>query len=209
MPAPVQTELARKILTDLGSGQRDLTASHYKKIAQLARDGGTICLPKRYVISCQNKRIIFEEYKKVEKNANFQAILPVPGRINTENFTIEATIFNAENCNIAKFIAEKNSYIERFDIEKLVFPLTIRNRQKGDKFHPMGMPAEKKLGKFISAAQIDKNLRKKLAVITDHKKIIWLAPIRPSELTKITDETRKILQLKISFSPDNLADNIQ
>ncbi|GAJ01641.1 unnamed protein product, partial [marine sediment metagenome] len=37
----------------------------------------------------------------------------------------------------------------------------------------------------------------KLLIIADSEKIIWVWPVRMSEQARITDVTRKILQLKI------------
>ena len=61
----------------------------------------------------------------------------------------------------------------------------------------MGFEAEKKIGKFLTAAKVPHHLRRKLLVIEDSEKIIWLCPVRIGEQAKITDETRKVLQLKI------------
>jgi hypothetical protein len=41
-------------------------------------------------------------------------------------------------------------------------------------------------------------LRRKMLVITDSEKIIWLWPVRISEKAKITSETQRILQLQIT-----------
>jgi len=62
----------------------------------------------------------------------------------------------------------------------------------------LGLAAEKKIGKFLTAAKVPHYLRRKLLIVADSEKIIWLWPIRISEQTRVTKKTRKILQLQIT-----------
>ena len=62
----------------------------------------------------------------------------------------------------------------------------------------MGLEAEKKIGKFLTSAKVPHQLRRKLLVVADSEKIIWLWPLRMSEKTRVTDKTQKILQLQIT-----------
>lgn len=97
---------------------------------------------------------------------------------------------------------DKKRYVERFDLEKLKLPLTIRLRRPGDRFVPLGLDAEKKIGKFLTAQQVPHEIREKVVLTEDQEKIIWIWPIRISERAKITPGTRQILQLQITYSGD-------
>jgi len=88
--------------------------------------------------------------------------------------------------------------LELFDLNKLKLPLMVRLRETGDRFWPLGLAAEKKVGKFLTAAKVSNSVRRKMLVVADSEKIIWLWPIRMSEQTKINGSTRKILQLQIT-----------
>jgi DNA/RNA-binding domain of Phe-tRNA-synthetase-like protein len=63
-----------------------------------------------------------------------------------------------------------------------------------------GLAGEKKVGKFLTAAQVPQELRWKLLIVADSEKIIWVWPIRISEQAKITSQTRKIVRLQITDS---------
>jgi len=65
----------------------------------------------------------------------------------------------------------------------------------------LGLDEEKKVGKFLTAARLPQQVRQKLLIVADSEKIIWLWPIRMSQQAKVTGETRKILQLKITEMP--------
>jgi tRNA(Ile)-lysidine synthase len=124
--------------------------------------------------------------------------LKVPGTTEFAGTLIEAEIldFNEEAFN--KFRTNKNNSVEWLDFDKLKLPLEVRFRKTGDKFWPLGLRAEKKIGRFLTGEKIPQKTRSKLLVIEDTEKIIWLCPVRPGELTKVTGDTRKVLQLKVS-----------
>lgn len=203
-PKPVKIELIRRGLTSLGNRERDLSRQHYEKILQLATQKTSnrkIELPSGFAARHEYRALIFEHLEKkplTAEHTNKSTTLKVPGKTRFGNYLIDATIFEADGPDIEKFKAENNKSIERFDFDKLKVPLVIRSRKAGDRFWPLGLAGEKKIGKFITAAKIPQQLRRKMLVIADSEKVIWLWPIRISEKAKITNETQTILQLQIT-----------
>ena len=59
------------------------------------------------------------------------------------------------------------------------------------------MAGEKKVGKFLTAARVPLVMRKQVLIVADREKIVWLCPLRMTELAKVTRETQKILQLRM------------
>jgi tRNA(Ile)-lysidine synthase len=96
-----------------------------------------------------------------------------------------------------KFKIQKGVLAEQFDYDKLEPPLTIRFRSDGDRFVPLGMDNEKKVGQLLTDAQVPQEVRDNVLVVNDAQKIIWVWPIRISEQVKITEMTKRILQLSI------------
>jgi tRNA(Ile)-lysidine synthase len=88
--------------------------------------------------------------------------------------------------------------VERFDLDRIKLPLVVRHRQNGDRFRPLGLAAEKKVGKFLTDAKIPQKMRNKTLIIADGERIIWVWPIRISEHAKVSSQTCKILQLQIT-----------
>lgn len=93
---------------------------------------------------------------------------------------------------------DRRSCIEQFDLEKVKLPLSVRFRRPGDRFVPLGLNEEKKIGKFLTAQRVPHNVRRQIMLVEDGEKIIWVWPIRISEQVKLTAGTRKILQLQIT-----------
>ena len=124
----------------------------------------------------------------------------MPGVTQFGPYTINADIIEIEQKDLAGFKKTKTNLVEWFDFEKLKLPLEVRIRKRGDKFWPLGLAGEKKVGKFLTAAKVSQSLRRRLLVVADAEKIIWLYPIRISEQAKVTNDTRKVIQIKISDS---------
>jgi len=91
--------------------------------------------------------------------------------------------------------------VEQFDLDKVRPPVVVRFRRDGDRFTPLGLGAEKKVGKFLSDARVSQDVRRKILVVADAEKVIWVWPVRMSEQAKVTGRTQKVLQIKITEVP--------
>ena len=219
---PVVVELVRRSLTALDCGERDLTQRHYESILQLAKQnvsGKMAELPGGFLVLREYGNLIFSRPQKSEIRSrksevrNLSSVLavrhpvdcPLPsvalevtGQTKFGRYLIEATILKADEEEFEKLKAEKTNFIERFDFDKIKQPLVVRFRQTGERFAPLGLGQEKKVGKFLTAAQVPQEVRQKILIVADGEKIIWFWPIRISEQAKVTNETRTILQLQIT-----------
>jgi len=215
-PQPVKVELIRRSLAQLGSGERDLTHQHFEKILHLAEKnigGRKIDLPDEFVVQREYENLIFtrpKETSTADESIGKTIELKIPGKTKFGCYLIKATIIDAPITNYPSFDKLKmvskveplpiTSYklIECFDLDKVKLPLVVRYRRAGDRFWPLGLSGEKKVGKFLTAEKVPQQIRKKVLIVADSEKIIWVWPTRISEQVKITGETRKIIQLKIT-----------
>lgn len=212
-PQPVIVELLRRGLTALGCGERNLSQNHYEGILQLAQQntsGRKIDLPGECVVGTEYGKIIFSLSENISHSTeliNKSIKLDIPGQTRVGEYSIEAAVFQHREEEFKKFKVEKNNFIEWFDFNKIKPPLLVRFRKTGDRFVPLGLNEEKKVGKFLTAARVPRYLRQKLLIVADSEKIIWLWPIRVSEQAKVTGETRKIIQLRITDMPKTSKNN--
>lgn len=192
-PAPLKPELVRRALLAIGSGERDLTQRHYQRVirfAGAARADKRFTLPHGFIV-------------RIDKNLIFEKSCRVGSLLSTRLacWKIETQILDAALCDIQKFKSQKTRYVEWFDADKIAGTPTLRPRKVGDSFWPIGLAAPKKIGKFLTDAHIDRQMRRSVCVVEDSEKIIWLAPLRASEETKVTAATKKILQITCTASP--------
>ncbi len=201
------------------------------QLAEQDVGGRKIELPGAFVVGAEYGKLIFARPQKSEIRSQktevrnlssvlcplSSVVLEVPGRTRFGRYLIEATILDT-GCSpqdtlrrmldtrrkTKSRIENRESriqFVEKFDLDKLKLPLVVRFREAGDRFIPLGLRAEKKIGKFLTAAKVPHGVRRKLLVVADSEKIIWVWPVRLSEQTRITGETRKILQLQITGVP--------
>ncbi|MHC4216234.1 MAG: tRNA lysidine(34) synthetase TilS, partial [Planctomycetota bacterium] len=200
----VQVELVRRALLSLGSGERNLTQQHYEWILELIKSGDSgraVELPAGYLARYEyGKMLFFNRDTEVQAKENSEVYVEVPGRTKFGNILIEAEVFETGQRDFEQFKQSKDAFVEWFDFEKVTEPLIVRTRMTGDRFWPLGHAAEKKVGKFLTAAKIRQEIRQKSLVVADAEKIIWLWPVRISDQVKVTTKTKKILQLRIRSS---------
>jgi tRNA(Ile)-lysidine synthase len=201
-PAEIKIEIIRRALTHLCAGEQDVTERHFTNILRLSDDGRSQ-LPNRIIVYRQGGKIVFEKHLKTKPAQPIAAdpvVLKVPGATQFGPCTINADIIEIEQKDLAGFKKTKTNFVEWFDFGKLKLPLEIRPRKRGDKFWPLGLAGEKRVGKFLTAAKVSQSLRRRLLVVADSEKIIWLCPVRISERAKVTKDTRRVIQIKISDS---------
>ncbi|MCJ7675371.1 MAG: tRNA lysidine(34) synthetase TilS, partial [Sedimentisphaerales bacterium] len=139
---------------------------------------------------------------------NYQGVtLQIPGRTRFGDYIVDATILEADgntmeilrmdSCLRRNDSVGASRFVERFDLEHLNLPLLVRLRQAGDRFWPLGLSGQKKVGKFLTDAKVPQEIRRTVLIVADREKIIWVWPIRISESAKVTNKTCKILQLQI------------
>jgi tRNA(Ile)-lysidine synthetase-like protein len=98
----------------------------------------------------------------------------------------------------------ENSFTACFDLEKAGDKLTVRTRQPGDRFQPLGMSQSKKLGEFMIDARIPRAWRERIPLVCSPDQVLWVVGWRIDERVKVTEATRKVLFLE--FKRDSSRD---
>jgi tRNA(Ile)-lysidine synthase len=198
----VKIEIIRRIIAELDCGERDFTEEHYEKILNLSINK-TIQLPSISTF-WEDGKINFIRFRSKSQECRAQLPSPIqlniPGKTEFASAVIETEVFEYDAAALENFKKTKDNNVEWFDFEKLKLPLEVRPRKTGDKFWSLGLAGEKKVGKFLTTAKVSQSVRRRLLVIADSEKIVWLCPVRISEQAKVIESTRKVIQIKISDS---------
>jgi tRNA(Ile)-lysidine synthase len=200
----VKTELIHKALTSLDCPEKNLTHRHYERILHLSQctvSNKKIDLPAFFSVRREYTRLIFEKPPAQSTAAclpSEKIDVAIPSKIQAGNLLIEALLIDAAGQQMENFKKSKTADIEWFDFDKITPPIIICGKTNGDKFHPLGLPAEKKVGKFLTDQKIPQTARQKILTVRDRQKIIWVWPLRISEPVKVTSQTKKILQIQIT-----------
>jgi tRNA(Ile)-lysidine synthase len=82
------------------------------------------------------------------------------------------------------------------DLDRLAFPLTIRNWELGDRFIPLGMKSSKKISDFLIDLKVPMLKKPMVKVLISEGEIAWVIGYRIADWAKKTAATRKILYFK-------------
>ena len=83
------------------------------------------------------------------------------------------------------------------DMDKLTFPLQLRNTIPGDRFRPLGMQGTQKVKCFFINNKISRHIRQKTPVLVNRDAIVWIVGHRIDEGSKITQQTRNVLKIEL------------
>jgi len=207
----VQVELIRRSLVCVGSGERDLSEQHYERIIGLVcADGGkTVELPGPFAARRERGVLVFEHLSESDGAVNLaeeSMDLTVPGQTRFGRYAVNACVEEigrgrAGGRMLADDADAKYRQEECFDFDTIQPALRVRHRRPGDRFVPLGMKSEKKVGKFLTAAQVPSDVRDNALIVEDAKKTIWVYPVRMSEECKVTATTARVLRLRIDRCP--------
>lgn len=85
------------------------------------------------------------------------------------------------------------------DASRVVFPLTLRTWEPGDRFQPLGSPYEVKISDYLSGRKVDRLTKETVLVLCDaHKKVLWLVNHQLADSVKIDATTREIYSCTMS-----------
>jgi tRNA(Ile)-lysidine synthase len=203
LPEPVAIELIRRAVVSLG-GESDWAGPHYKSVLQLAqksKGGKRAALPGGLTARREWTQIILSTREPagvgLAPPTSAPTVLAVPGETQFAGRVIEASILPRGEMDLAKLTRDKGRFTEYLDVDHVKLPIMVRTRKAGDRFQPLGMAGEKKVGKFLTTAKVPRQLRERILVLADREEIVWVYPIRIGERVKITVGTRRVLQLTI------------
>jgi tRNA(Ile)-lysidine synthase len=93
-----------------------------------------------------------------------------------------------------------------FDMDSIIFPLTLRNRVKGERMQPFGMQGSKKISDLLVDAHIPASEKDAYPIFTHAEGILGVPDIRRSAMAPVQENTHKILCVKWEIS-DNHAES--
>jgi tRNA(Ile)-lysidine synthase len=79
------------------------------------------------------------------------------------------------------------------DTDLLIYPLTLRPWQQGDRFYPIGMKQSKKVSDFFIGQKVPLHKKNEIPLlINGNGDVIWVGGYRPDDRYKVSDKTKKV-----------------
>lgn len=199
----VQTELIREAILLFQLGEQHLSFGHINGVAEMVNDGRTgktLSLPGDMTATLAYDRLILA----VRTEQPRETIAPVvavhlPGEtlLTMRHMRIECEVADAPRSGDLR-PGRHSRFEEWMDLDSVHPPLSIRSRQSGDRFHPLGAPGSKSIADYLSDAKIDRAERDRAAVLCDQLGPIWLIGHRIDDRVRLTRLTRRVLRIRVT-----------
>jgi tRNA(Ile)-lysidine synthase len=111
----------------------------------------------------------------------------------SEPVSLEFRIFEKP----AGYTFSTDPLIAHFDAGLVDFPLVLRHWRQGDTFRPLGMKGFKKLSDFFTDLKLSIADKEEVWVLLSGDDILWVAGLRIDDRYKVTNRTKKILEIKL------------
>ncbi|WP_058486501.1 tRNA lysidine(34) synthetase TilS [Defluviitalea phaphyphila] len=190
----IKKRIIRIILEKLIGSLKDIASKHILDIIELSKKGTgkKINLPKKLVVKTQYDELIFQLGETNIQNFFYKIDIPSSLFIEEIGLTIETKLLNREKFTLFN----QDVYTKSFDYDKIEGSLCIRTRKPGDRI--ILKNGNKKLKDFFIDSKIPRDEREKIPLLADGNKILWVIGYRYSDAYKITANTNRILQVKVS-----------
>ncbi len=183
----VKGELVRMAVERLGVGERGMDFGKYSQIGEVAAKGhGSVNLPRDFKAEVGGGRFVIGPAVRQVREA---VELEVGGVVEYDGSEIETKVLDAGECDLEKFLAEKDKDVEWFDADGIVGQLRVRGAVDGDKFLAMGRGSQRKIGDYMKD--------KAGAVVADDERVLWIVGARRSGWAVVDEKTERVLELRV------------
>lgn len=146
-------------------------------------------LGSRFWVEHTGTQLIF--FKKVTQRVEHSVVLPGSYSWGNPPLSLVAEVVEREGIDL---FVNGDPAVAYFDWDRLTPPFVLRSVKPGDRFAPLGMGGQKKVGDFFTDLKIPRYQRAKSLVLTSNGEVVWLVGYRISDRFKVTIQTRRVLK---------------
>jgi tRNA(Ile)-lysidine synthase len=199
----LQRQLLREAIRRLRKSLRDITWSHVEQARKGIEDletSGRITLPQGlFLIKGYGRFVIGESRPHPDLPLLCEGPLPIqlPGQTPLPKgpWVLHTQILRRDTLPVAT-LDDPDPWRAYVDLEKTGQQLTLRARQTGDRFQPLGMGGQSKhVTDFMIDSKVPQHIRNLLPLVVSPQHIVWVSGYRVDERVKITGQTSQILHL--------------
>lgn len=144
--------------------------------------------------------LILSEIENVTVSESFEILentsqITSPIQLSFKKTTIPFDTKNHSNKVFDELFLDDANTIS-IDFDKVQFPLTIRKKQKGDYFFPIGLNGKKKVSKFFKDEKLSQIEKENTWLLCSKNEIVWVIGKRLDDRFKVTNSTSTILKIR-------------
>ena len=120
--------------------------------------------------------------------------------VNQHKIEVPISMTMESHKNTPEFIFGRGNTVAYFNLDKLIFPLTIRTWQVGDRIIPFGMNGSKLVSDILIDNKVNSFDKENTYVLLSGNKIIWVIGYRASNETRVKKSTKDIYVVSLEDS---------
>ncbi len=182
----VKGYIIREMISQTGSPLKDVTENHIASVISLTGPGGSAHADLPYGLEADRSY----DTLRIGFGGNGPSPSSVTPLIRVFPLKKDAQI-------------PESMYTKWFDYDKIEHTPVFRNRREGDYIELAGT-GRKSLHRFFIDARVPREERDSVPLFADGDHIIWIVGYRISEYYKITDDTKTVMEVSVSFDGNDM-----
>jgi tRNA(Ile)-lysidine synthase len=129
-------------------------------------------------------------------STDYQYPISAAGTVLIKEADVSINLFEVDVQDLPD-IKETEASVAFFDLDRLLFPLLVRNLRPGDRFSPLGVNGTQKVKKYFINQKIPVAQRRICPLLLSGGNIIWVAGHRIDNAVKVSPQTRRVLKAEL------------
>lgn len=166
----------------------------------IARDGGGRDLRGGWRVEVRGDRVEFRRAGLPPTpiaTRYWPAALPGETELRDLKRRLSTDVVSGGLTDLRALLERRRGEEEWVDADRVVPPLVVRRRRKGDRFHPLGAQGEQRLKKFFIDHKVPREDRDLVPLLCDQEGILWVAGQRIRHSARVTEGTARLLHLRV------------
>ena len=212
LPAAAVRRIVRRVIAAIKGDLRRISFRHILAITRLIASGPEmrrLDLPDRISVRREGEHLIFSKETmplrlvrnpfgaapSISTAPDYSYEIREPGILLIREIG-RCLKFEAADKKRLKDFRQAGHLTAFFDMDRLHFPLKVRNYRPGDCFTPLGMTGTQKIKKYFIDNKVPRAERIRCPLLLSAGKIIWVAGHRIADSVKVLPTTQRVLKVE-------------
>jgi len=208
-PTGLQRRLLRRAIEALRPGLRDVDYQDIERALEFLDDpprSSQLDLVAGLRLLLEGDKLWIAAWEADLPEANWpqishggEILLDAPGSIQLPgNWQLSIDFTNDLQASLQQAAQNPDTFQAWLDGDRLQLPVKIRARQPGDTIQPLGMGGHSiKISDLMINAKLPRRARRCWPLVVAGEKIAWVAGLRVGEEFSVTDETKRVIRLRL------------
>ena len=198
LPQSLGSRLIQQALSKTSPQLRHIQSSHILSILKAARTGrdkGQLPLPEgRLVLWDRNLIRITRKGAKTVRVGEFSYEIHRPQSLVLQE-TGDTLDFRKITLPPSSNPVLQDCQRIQVDLDKITWPLIVRNSRPGDRFQPLGMKGSKKVSRFFIDRKVPTQIRPRIPLVFSGMALVWVAGLGIAEPFRLDRFSRRALEI--------------